>query len=111
QQPFGPVQLTTGQLVDPPENGVAVALPLGQDAEHYRCRRGGHQILGYLHETHPRSLSLEALCIIVLGINPRNGPITVARAGRIRTGSGRVRSTRTGRGGGTGFPAELSAQG
>src|SRR6266536_4858632 len=29
QQPLGPVQLATGQLVDPPEDGVAVAFPLG----------------------------------------------------------------------------------
>ena len=57
QQPLGPVQLTTGQLVDPPEDGVAVTLPLGQDAEHHRCRRGGHQILGDLHQTPSHSTS------------------------------------------------------
>src|SRR6266511_4432793 len=38
KQSLGPVQLSTGQLVDPSEDGVAVALPLGQDAQHHRCR-------------------------------------------------------------------------
>ena len=53
QQPLGPVQLATGQLVDPPEDGVAVALALGQDAEHHRCRRGRHEILGDVHVSLP----------------------------------------------------------
>src|SRR5690606_18896512 len=51
EQPFGPVELSTGELVDPPEDGVAVALPLSEDAQHHRGCRGGHEVLGKFHVT------------------------------------------------------------
>ncbi len=40
-----PLELALGERTDALEDGVAVALTLGQDREHERCRRGRDEVL------------------------------------------------------------------
>src|SRR5258708_1982156 len=47
----GPLDLAAGQLLDPPDDGVAVALARFQDREDQRDGRGRHEVLGELHSS------------------------------------------------------------
>ena len=45
EHPVGPLQLARRERAHPLQDGVAVALALGQDREHERSRRGRDEIL------------------------------------------------------------------
>src|SRR5690606_28829982 len=45
EHPVGPLQLAPGQLTNPLQDGVAVAVPFGQDGENQRRRRRRDEIL------------------------------------------------------------------
>src|SRR4029077_13021226 len=57
QHAVGPMQVPAGQLVDALDDGVAVALTLGEDGEHeWRCRRG-NQNFSEGHTSEPYTLN------------------------------------------------------
>jgi hypothetical protein len=45
----GPLEVAAGEVADAFEDRVAVALALGEDREHERCRRRCHQVLVDVH--------------------------------------------------------------
>jgi len=50
EHPVGPLELTPGELAHPLQDGVAVALALGEDREHERCRRRRDEVLVDVHD-------------------------------------------------------------
>src|SRR5215207_10085528 len=65
EHPVRPLELAPGERTDPLEDGVAVALTLGQDREHERCGRGGNEVFVDVHS------HLELLCIEAQGTTVR----------------------------------------
>ena len=45
----GPLQVAARQLAHPLDDGVAVAVPFGEDGEHERRGRGGDEVLAEVH--------------------------------------------------------------
>src|SRR6185436_13830006 len=45
KHPVRPLQVPPGEIADSLEDGVAVAVPFGQDGQHDRGRGGGYQVL------------------------------------------------------------------
>src|SRR5215207_10989785 len=78
EHPVRPLHVPSGQLPNSLEDGVAVAVPFGQDRQDDRSRGGGHQVLVDLHDltVARRSCSraavaavyLAALYMVALGI-------------------------------------------
>src|SRR3954469_10968654 len=50
EHPVGPDDLPARELAHALDDRIAVAFPLCQDRQHQRRRRGGHQVLGQLHD-------------------------------------------------------------
>src|SRR4029077_20218778 len=57
QHAVGPMQMPPGQLVDALDDGVAVALTLGEDGEHEWRRRGGDEVFSEVHTSEPYTLN------------------------------------------------------
>src|SRR6185312_166056 len=45
EHPVAPLELPGGECTDPLEDRVAIALTVGQDRQHERCRRGRDEVL------------------------------------------------------------------
>ena len=51
QETVGPLDLAVAQVADALQNGIPIALPLGEDSENQGCGRRRHEVFRDMHRT------------------------------------------------------------